>query len=73
MFVNVQYLKLKTDSGMRVFGGREYTYETDFDLRVGDVVIVPAGDSDNEVAKVTEVNVARPTFQCKKVKGFEEI
>lgn len=52
MIVKCQF-KLKSSDG---YGGREYTYLTDLPLKVGDIVRVPAGDSEG-IAQVSEINV----------------
>lgn len=52
MIVKCQF-KLKSSDG---YGGREYTYLTDLPLKVGDIVRVPAGDSEG-IARVSEINV----------------
>lgn len=52
MIVKCQF-KLKSSDG---YGGREYTYLTNLPLKVGDIVRVPAGDSEG-IARVSEINV----------------
>ena len=52
MLVKCQFKKKGSDE----FGGREYTYLTDLPLKVGDIVRVPAGDSEG-IARVSEINV----------------
>ena len=48
--------------------GKAYTYVTDMELGVGDLVVAEFGKSDS-VLCVTELDVEKPTeFECKPIK-----
>lgn len=51
--------------------GRAYTYQTELDVKVGSLVTAEFGKED-AVLKITEIDVARPTYNCKEIKGFAE-
>lgn len=58
------------------YAGRAYSYETELPLKVGDRVIVPAGEGKNR-AIVTEVNVPRESidpayFPLKRITEYDE-
>jgi hypothetical protein len=67
-FVSVQYLNkalsgmfiddyTKIDPRFEPFKGREYSYKTDLDLRVGNVVLAPVGNG-HGVARISNDNVS---------------
>lgn len=51
--------------------GRAYTYQTELDVKVGSLVTAEFGKED-AVLKITEIDVARPTYNCKEIKDFAE-
>lgn len=51
--------------------GRAYTYQTELDVKVGSLVTAEFG-KEEAVLKITEIDVARPTYNCKEIKGFAE-
>lgn len=59
MFVAIKYYK----GGF--YGGREYTYETNLPLNVGDKVITPTVSDPEQRGIVTAINVRKPDFQCR--------
>lgn len=61
------YIKVKKWENDKV-KGRAYTYVTDMDLAVGDLVVAEFGEKDS-VLCVTDLDVEKPTeFECKAIK-----
>ena len=72
MFVGVKFYRESAQG----YVGRAYSYETDLPLKVGDRVIVPAGEGKNR-AIVAEVNVPQESinpayFPLKRITEYEE-
>lgn len=66
MFVGVKYLK-----DGNVYAGRDYTYSTALDLKVGDKIIAPTAKGESK-AIVTALNLDEPKFACKEITKFDE-
>ena len=66
MFVGVKYYK-----SFGGYGGRDYVYETELPLAVGDLVIAPTVNEPRQKAMVTAVDLPRPAFQCREITEYD--
>ena len=64
MFVAIKYYK----GGF--YGGREYTYETNLPLNVGDKVITPTVSDPDQRGIVTAINIKGPSFPCRTIDAY---
>ena len=67
MFVSIMYYKTPAN----VYAGKEYTYETDLPLQIGDKVITPTAKEPRQRGIVTMLNVAQPGFDCRKITEYD--
>lgn len=67
MFVSIMYYKTPAN----VYAGREYTYETDLPLQIGDKVITPTKNEERQRGIVRKINLAKPSFPCRKITEFD--
>lgn len=62
-----EYVEVKYTASDGVTGGRNYTYKTRLDLRLGQKVYAPTYRSDRSEAVVVAVNCPDPGFKCKEI------
>lgn len=66
MYVKVQYYK-----AFDMYAGRLYTYKTELALEPGDQVIAPTFNEPRQKAVVREINVDKPTFDCREITEYD--
>ena len=64
MFVAIKYYK----GGF--YAGREYTYETNLPLNVGDKDITPTVSDPEQRGIVTAINIKEPSFPCRTIDTY---
>lgn len=64
MFVAIKYYK----GGF--YAGREYTYETNLPLQIGDKVVTPTISDPEQRGIVTAINLKKPDFPCRMIDTY---
>lgn len=60
-YVSIKYFQTALDA----YAGRAYTYATELPLNVGDKVLCPTVNAEDNKAIVVAVGLEKPIFDCK--------
>ena len=67
MKTNIISIKFEDKFVPRTFSGRAYSYYTDIDVEVGNIVIAPTQYGES-IARVSEINI--PEFKVEQIKPY---
>ena len=67
MKTNIVSVKYEDDYAPKTFNGRIYSYYTNINLEVGDIVIAPTKNGD-KIARVSEINI--PEYKVEMIRAF---
>lgn len=67
MKTNIINVKYEDEYNPKTFCGRQYSYYTAIDLKVGDIVIAPTAYG-NKIARVSEINI--PEYRVEMIKSI---
>lgn len=67
METNIISVKYEDKYMPKTFSGKAYSYYTDIDVEVGDLVVAPTSNGD-KIARVSEINI--PEFKVEQIKPY---
>lgn len=67
MKTNIISVKYEDNYMPKTFGGKSYSYYTNIDVNVGELVIAPVASGD-KIARVSEINI--PEYKVENIKPY---
>ncbi|MBR0427635.1 MAG: hypothetical protein IJK18_05505 [Clostridia bacterium] len=67
MRTNIVSVKYEDEYTLKTFNGRTYSYYTNINLNVGDIVVAPTKNGD-KIARVSEINI--PEYKVEMIKFY---